>query len=323
LEDLEIKAKSQLSGVIIGEGVRLPSRKNVSLGAGVRFVKRQDIPTGLDLTPLLPSLAPFEDIEQPAYIDLEADVIVDGDGILAAINAIPDIVEANLTVHQNNDFGYLHAELEGRRYAVNCSTVQHTQGYAALQLGIAQTVRFQTMTQMNVLTQPAIQAPEALQAALAELGLPITRVKSTGNLQIRTTETAEIWYSARPDLASDEIEDDAETGLFLESLTEAFFVFADEQGRKREQLFYPAPADMLALRQKATSVDLTTEGLLRFSHTGKRYQGVLDYLVTQGNATNNGLTVRETADTNGDGLEDFLITYPDGAQQILWRLPTQ
>jgi len=173
---------------------------------------------------------------------------------------------------------------------------------------------------LEVFTPTAIQVPKALLTALAEQNLFISRVDYMGNLQVKGTETDQFWYSARPDTATEVVEDEAETGLFLRTPTAAFLVYTDEDGQKREQLFYPVPADMLALLQSAQQVDLTTAGVLRFNLNGTRYEGLLDYLVMQGEATNNGILVEEIADTNGDSLEDFLITYPNGAQQVLWRL---
>ncbi len=317
LENLEVKPNSHLTGVIIGKRVQLP--KNVSLGAGVRFSNREDIPHGLDLTPLLPSITAGE-IDQSASVDLNADIIVDGEGILKAINAIPDFAEANLIIHQNDD-DTLQLDVEGTRFVVNPLMVRQTQDRVRLQVEVSQTVRFKTHTQLEVLAQPAVQALEALQAALAELNLQVIRVsQKTGNLQIKTTETDEIWYSARPDFASEVVEDEAETGLIAESVAQAFLTFIDDDGQKRQQLFYPAPANMAALLQSDPQMDLTTAGILHFRLAGKTYEGVLDYLVVQGEATDNGVQVREIADSNYDGLEDFLITYPDGAQQMLWRL---
>ncbi|GEM_PF-3378022 len=320
LENVKIEPFSQLSGVILCNGVQLPEQ--VSLGAGVRFCKREDIPIGLDLTPLLPSIASVGEIDQPANIYLNDDVVVEGEGLLAAINALPEFADSNLTVFQNDRFGYLQLDIEEVRYAENPLTALQLPKPARLQIEKRDAVRFNTRIDIELFAQPAIQAPVALQATLAEWELPKIRVNRMGNLQVRSTETDDdIWYSARANFMSEVVENEAETGLFLRYLTAAFLVYTDDEGQKREQLFYPAPADMSALLQSARQVDLTTQGVLRFSLAGRTYDGLLDFLVIQGEATTTGIQVEQIADTNGDDVEDFLIIYPNGAQQMLWRLP--
>lgn len=68
-------------------------------------------------------------------------------------------------------------------------------------------------------------------------------------------------------------------------------------------------------------MNLTTEGILSFKLKNISYEGKLDYLVKQGTVPKNKkLTIQEITDSNNDDLTDFLITYPNGATQILWQI---
>jgi hypothetical protein len=62
---------------------------------------------------------------------------------------------------------------------------------------------------------------------------------------------------------------------------------------------------------------------LRTTLEGQTYQGQMAEQVTPGIAPEDGnLQLVAIPDTNDDGIDDFLITYPDGQQQILHYLGT-
>ncbi|WP_069471376.1 hypothetical protein [Candidatus Marithrix sp. Canyon 246] len=281
LQHLVVEPKSQLTNVIIADGVEIP--KNINLGIGVRFTTIENIPTGVDLTNTLPKI--------DSNIDLSADPVVNGKGILAAINRIPEFVASKLTIKQH-DTGYVYLDIEGIRYAVNPLQVQATSKSANLQLSIGQTVYFQTSTNIEILAQPAVQAPAALETALSNLNLPTVRITEAGNIQVPATE--KMWYSGRPDLVSKVIDQENSIGLINKDNLVAL-IFEDELGQKREQTLYPAPANMSVLLEVADADDIL--------------QGRLDYQVIQGDKPSNPeIEIRKNND-------NFLIIYPDGTQQ--------
>ncbi|MCV6637765.1 carboxypeptidase regulatory-like domain-containing protein [Candidatus Albibeggiatoa sp. nov. NOAA] len=62
-------------------------------------------------------------------------------------------------------------------------------------------------------------------------------------------------------------------------------------------------------------------GKVRITLEGQTYSGQLAELITQGVAPNNGkINLVAIPDANADGLDDFLITYSDGSQQVLYYL---
>ncbi len=246
--------------------------------------------------------------------------MVDDKTILEAINDLSEIAEYGLVVYQNPDFGYIYVDVGNIRFGLNPFEVQHPRRTEILvHYELGQTVYSNTDIDVEVFTQPAIQEPVELQQILAEWGLPFVHVDELGNLRVSASETDKIWFSARPNWVSELVDDATEIGLFLPIPTAAFSVFVDELGQKRAQLFYPVPADMSALIESAREVDFTPEGFLRFELNGQYYEGLLDFFIWQGDAIGDELMVEEVADTNDDGLDDFLITYPNGAQQLLWR----
>ncbi|WP_171900977.1 hypothetical protein, partial [Candidatus Marithrix sp. Canyon 246] len=57
-----------------------------------------------------------------------------------------------------------------------------------------------------------------------------------------------------------------------------------------------------------------------FKFGEKAYTGRLDYGIETGEATES-YEVTDIEDINGDGVKDFLITYPQGDKQKLFALP--
>lgn len=88
-------------------------------------------------------------------------------------------------------------------------------------------------------------------------------------------------------------------------------------------------AIQLALRAFLTALSesddifLGQDRNLRAPLENQVYQGQLAELVTQGSVPEDGqLHLVAIADANEDGIDDFLITYPDGKQQVLYYLGT-
>ncbi|WP_141698993.1 hypothetical protein, partial [Candidatus Marithrix sp. Canyon 246] len=135
LQHLKVEPKTTLIAVIIADGVEMPA--DVNLASGVRFTKTENIPAGVDLTETLPT--------KGESVDLSADPVLGGKGILPAINRLPDFESPELTILQH-DKGFIYLDIEGIRYAVNPMKVKHLSEAERLQLESGQTVRFKTDT---------------------------------------------------------------------------------------------------------------------------------------------------------------------------------
>ncbi|HEC83712.1 MAG TPA: DUF11 domain-containing protein, partial [Thioploca sp.] len=325
LDNLEVQAGSELSGVVLGDDVQLP--EEVKLGKGVRFTSKSLIPTDLELTELLPTLPEpancADKVTQPKRVDLSIDVLLDSESILGAINDLPDFKDNGWEVTQDALSGDLLLTVDVLHFAVQPLSVKHTTDEAILQVQDTQSTRFITKTERDILTQPAVQAPCELQTALEELGLPNVTVQTNGNLKIPASQ--ESWYSARPDFASVEVADETPLGLHIvEQSTvnggsQVKLVF-DSNGKRREQMFYPAIAVPEALYASARKVIIESNVMVNFKWGGQNYRGVLDYLITKSTPSNDEMQVQSLPDQNGDGIEDFVLFYPTGEQQILFAV---
>jgi hypothetical protein len=315
LQHLKVEPETKLINVTIADGVEMST--DVSLEDGVRFTKSENIPDGIDLTQTLPSInSNIAEVEQPLPLDLSHDPIVNGIGLLAKINRLQQIIATNNQIAQQNNTGFLTLKIETTFFAVIPMKVQGVKNKTrasteqSVRLGIGQRVYFTTEDGMEVTANPAVQDLKQLKTALAQLNLPTLKITEEGNIKIPVSET--IWYSARPDLASTKVDKDTENGFIVKEDGNVALIFENENGEKREQILYPSPADMSALEE----FELTSKGILEIEIDGQKIKGRLDYQVKQGTTNSDGIKITEIPDSNGD----FMIIYPDGAQQGLFGL---
>ncbi|NJO17901.1 MAG: right-handed parallel beta-helix repeat-containing protein, partial [Thioploca sp.] len=327
LEQLEILPGSELSQVLIGPNVVLP--QDVVLTDRIQFTEIQAIPSELELSAILPPLrgqpSCVAQFSQPQAVDLTATLFPGGISILEAINEIPDVQARGWTISQNGQYGYLQVDQDNSQIALQPWFIKrNTVDKAQMQMTEQQTTMFITQTGLEILAQPAIQAPCELQAALEGVNLPAFVMQPNGNVIIAVSETA--WYSARPDAATREITDPTTLGInFLPSKTAgtviAQQVFTDYYGKQREQLFYPAVAVPEVLDKSADKITMELNGVVTFTLAGQSYHGVVDYAVTRDTVTTDNLKVSTLPDSNGDGQADLLVLYPTGEQQQILVIP--
>jgi YD repeat-containing protein len=110
----------------------------------------------------------------------------------------------------------------------------------------------------------------------------------------------------------------------------AVMVSKDEQGHLRQQNLSPVPVDAEALRtffEENVGADSVTleEDILTVEWQGQIYQGILSYdrLVTDQSSENGEVQFLSIPDANGDGLDDYVIIYPNGQRQTLYFLGVQ
>jgi len=272
-----------------------------NLGPTVRFSKPSQMPTGMDLTALLPTLS-----EQPTSLDLSVALFANKNSILQTINTLPLFKLPGWGLIQELTQGNLQFTLDNLRFAAHPWQIRHTLEQPMVQIDMNQTLRLVTDDGLEVLAHPAVQDLEAFEAALQTFNLPTPTIQDNGNLTISASETS--WFQVRPDLISQAVNKSTTPGLFA-SQVPVFLIFETPDTRKWQQYLYPAPADLNALTQAAKSVTYN-QGVLNFQWMGKNYQGMLDYTVSQGKKTGNF----QVAPNESGG---YLLTYPNGEMQKL------
>jgi len=343
LRDVLVKAGTLLAHVIIGKGVVF--EEGVVIGEGVSLASDfvvefyTDIPLGIEAINLLPTI-PMPDgiagITYPPQFDFNSAIISDGKSILELINELSLFTTNGWALSQNSKWGYFEVTIGNMRYAeIPLSLERTTADEFDMFFLDAMSLSFVISNGLDVLTQPALQAPKALKTALMELfGLTEFTVEVNGNISVPAGEG--IWYSARPDwLATILDSEPSNMGLLLEisphngTLAQLVFV---ENGEHYQQNIFPSlayPEDLAAVAE-----DISTEpyGLVTFTLYGETYRGVVDYLVSQDSETTepedttdedttdeveNTLQVESIDDINGDGIDDLVLIYPNGDRQIV------
>lgn len=294
LVNVKVRPGTKLSHVILGEGVQLG--EGVICGEGV--------------SP--PCSGP--EIPEPKP---EPELPMLSEELLSAINELPLFKDNDWALTQDEESGYVELTVDAVRFAVLPISVTETTELADLVLHDAQNLSFITHSGFDVFAQPALQVPGALQSGLADLGLPELIIQDNGNLSIPSEDG--IWFSARPDWLAIEVESDTETGLFLgespvvSGYFSASLVF-EHEGIRREQLLYSAIAYPDALEDSITE----PFGMVTLIVDGKTYRGVVDYTVTPSDSTSDTLQVEPIPDANGDGIDDAVLIYPQGDQQVMF-----
>jgi hypothetical protein len=333
LDIVEIRAQTQISGVIISETVLLG--EGVVFGEGVRFTDVQLIPQDLELTALLPSLPQLTEtdcatlLKQVKRVNLKKDVLEPSNGLLAAINAIPIFKDNGWVLSQEANCGALQLTLGTVHFAVQALSVKRMDNKpAGIELLDQQRVRFITETGLMLLAHPAMQASGTLQTNLTALGLPDVSMQSNGNLRIPLSEGN--WICVRPDWSSIESSEATENGIgatdspYLNGVPAFYVTFTDGAGSLRRQFFHSAQAQPEVLysfaQENGFEMKLEPYGLVNVEIGQKLPSGVVDYLVTSGTPPADGkLQIQPISDQNGDGKEDLVLIYPNGERQKLFR----
>lgn len=318
---IDAHENTQLEHVIVGRESTVES--GVVLGPGVRFEENSAIPESADLVLSLGQFA-VPVLGQRA-VQLSDDILVQGvsDGILGTINKLHELQAQDLSLTQHATTGYLELDLGEMHFAVmplQVSQILRKQMVDYTQLGMTLMpdgqVIFVTHTGREIIAYPAVHAVAGLQTALRALGLNEVVMQADGCLNIPLSDTA--YFSVRPSLFSTSVPSAIPVGLHIE--TSAVSLVFDSQGIRRQQAFYPAPADSKALSESGAV--LKEDGFIFWRQNGRLYEGYLDYLVTlEGNAiTTDKVQLLELQDENADGQLDYLLIYPNGDQQLMFGI---
>ena len=150
------------------------------------------------------------------------------------------------------------------------------------------------------------------------------------NGYLKISSVGNNWYSVQPNIYSSEVSiPTAAPGLYsleppiVPGLNMFKLIFADRNGKRREQLFYPVIAMPDASYIPEQEVVTQSNILVNFKLDGNSHRAVVGYLVSQSTSTttDKAQIIPLSYDVNEDGLNDFALRYPTGEQQTLFAVP--
>ncbi len=326
LRNVRIEASAELRNVLVDETVVLDEQ--AVLGAGVKFSHIDLLPLNTDLSGLFSTLQePFthsKALQINVSLTLRAE-----DNLLLTLNASPDM--DGLEFSQNAG-GHLSLQLAPLVASGRAVQVIRRPATPPLSLEITPegTAAFISSDHFQVVLQPALRSPAALDEMLADFGLDALS-QQDGNINVPLPANSgrflvrPDWFDVPADSSLDP--SGVRAGLGFQplenqpSLLYAVLFFTDEFGARRQQVLYPVAADRNAWLNNSSlsQLELLPDGLLKFTQDGRQYAGLFDYtILPTGVASGDAVIVAPTSDQNDDGIADLLVTYPNGEQQKIF-----
>ncbi|MDY6992210.1 MAG: beta-propeller fold lactonase family protein, partial [Pseudomonadota bacterium] len=251
--------------------------------------------------------------------------------LVAQIQVIPDVEQQNYVVTQNaQEHLVLTQELKRLELIVTHKAQLREEKPPQMTIYPDGSALFVTETGQQVHAQPAVQNLAALEAALEDNGLSGVIVEGHGNLMVPVDK--QFSYSARPDLESRIAWITLPFGIHsvpaqLANVSTVLLVFRDELGLKRQQLIYPAAKDPQSLYTFFAHIPslefllFDNDGTVTVRSREINFKGIFAYGVEAGHVATGGIQFSETTDRNGDGINDFVVTYADGERQVIYQMP--
>jgi len=309
---------AHLEHVVIGEGCQFDP--STTLGEGVLFQANE-----LVLEQTLDSILGY--MEQSVFgqraVKLRGDVLYLSatNGLLGAINALPQLANSGWQVKLEPRYGFLTLDVGDLRFAAMPLQVNQTLTAMIEGISLGMTsqadgqVIFRNQNGREIIAQPVVQNPAALQDQLRQLGLNVEML-ANGNLKATLADGS--YFIGRASLAAQRVSKETPLGLYYTDKP-VYLIFEDDQGQRWQQFIYPAAADPQGLANQTEEAFLANDGQLQVRQGGRVYQGRLDYLVVTGKQPRSGsLQFKEIADINGDHCGDYQIFYSSQENQVMF-----
>gem|GEM_PF-2220138 len=238
------------------------------------------------------------------------------------ISITQEMIDGNLDVKYLNDLYYFRPV---STRTVNVST--NPPGISIDEDGLLSMITDQG-NQITLLPEP--QDIRQLQQASNSYGLAAQQ-HNFGMLKIvpQDYEETDAWFAARAAMQSQRIYNVLTTGFRVTPIDSVRYLVDyhfDKKGILYQQTLHPTPADWGRLKrfmQAMGSVKIDPSGYISLTIADKTYTGIMDYLVKPSSSRLAQIKVDSVSDVNQDSFNDFLITYPNGDQQILYLLNIQ
>ena len=330
INNMLILNDSTLKNVTLGAGVVYPfDLSNLTLLSGVRFSDVKVIPEKVSL---LANLGTKTDVINPANYPLRdfTTKLVNDSSILDLFNQSRRFKQVGLKLNQDftQGAGTLTLLNGNKRYALrpirlyrDRSALAKADTSCSFPVNIKDERWFELHSDDDLILTgySALQAPQALQTLLEQYQFTGFVERNDGSLHILATNADTLFI--RPALSA--IQTELDIGLhgeIVQGLPVYSMVFADAQAVRWQQTLYASPADRDSLYQQADKIFYENRGQLDVSLNGQRYTGRLDYAVQTNPTPPTQINIWRIADKNNDKVDDYLLTYPNGYQQILFAL---
>ncbi|MBL4728366.1 MAG: hypothetical protein JKY40_03260, partial [Gammaproteobacteria bacterium] len=330
--DGKVPAFTRLKNVIIGENAVLDP--TVKLGAGVTF-RGSNIPPGINLTGIFES-APFALQENILCVDLDTIIFEDSSkSLLDSMGELEAFTQDGIKLAQDSlscELNITSDEFRTKSLPFNVFQAENTENSGvSVNGGITRIING---NRQNIVLYPLVfDAPfladelEKLdfEFAMNEQAIYVLSETATGNSDAR--------FLVRPDPLAI-ISNDLQPGLYTYTMESpagvngVYLVVEDDDGTILRQELNSVPADWAALSNALEGVSgieniqLTQKGVIEFSIDGASFRAMMDFKVgNSGPSANDDILFEQLGDMNGDGVDDYLVHFPNGDEQVLYILP--
>ncbi len=246
----------------------------------------------------------------------------------AAINAVNRISEKlgiNISQHKTGEFSL---EIDDKKYRVELLNTTNTNKQSGIYIDENGNYELVVDNGKMFSILPALKAPGAFNSLMNKYNINAI-VGAQGQIDIPLSNNSSIII--RPDFASETEDGNTETGLQISVHSQAKdqivfeFVYDTDTGIAK-QVLYPYPVNWESLQSSLINegfdkVSLNPNGIINIEMDGKLINALPDYNVTHIISKIPALVEYLTVgDKNNDGIDDIMVTFPDGKRQALFIL---
>jgi uncharacterized repeat protein (TIGR01451 family) len=246
------------------------------------------------------------------------------------VRNLPEIQQLGAQVSQDS-LGNLVLLIGNNRYSFGNAQITQlsTVSKAQAVLNADGSANFTTASNRLIVAQPVAQSLSLLNSEVVKLGLPAPIWQaSVGNFLIPVSSQKSLVTRADAVALTTAGNTGLSTGKALvNGVNTVLLTFFDENQMKRQQAFYPAPRDPVALAKffsnapTVNTVTFSNDGTVTINTSQYQLKGVVDYWVATGGIATGSLQVTPTADMNGDGTADLMVVYGNGDKQMIYQRP--
>ena len=306
-------------------GTRTSVHPEAIMGQGVIFVSDSNIPSGLNLAGIL------DDTQGEAGVfKLDHAIVQNSKTLLEELKSQLDDF-FGIKLHQNAGNNVLEFIYNSEVFILAATEVIYTGNEAVPSIALNEEGDFEiiTLSGYQITLSTIVNDTELFKTLLEEYGLGIES-NGAGAIKVSNIQQEKIfsnYFSAKaePTLQATTKEEGffSEAHKTLPKLNVYYLVSGNNDEQRQKQYLRPYPANWTALKEwlqdDFQNVAIDLQNIITAETDTMVYRGIVSYLVTPAGASlTDKVELTPTGDLNNDGLDDFLITYPNGDQQQLY-----